>query len=90
MRHRPNAAVRIDRERCAARIQDEIDRLSAPPFTSEVGSVTRYAFTEPYLRTVEHLSTELLELGFSVGFDPIGNLAARNRPAGTAVIRAKG
>jgi hydantoinase/carbamoylase family amidase len=86
MRQRPNAAVRIDRERCAARIQDQIDRLSAPPFSSEVGSVTRYAFTGPYMRTVEHLSTELLELGFTVRFDPIGNLVARNRPPGTPVI----
>src|SRR5207253_2715652 len=57
MGQRPKAAVPVDRERCAARIQDQIDRLSAPPFTSEVGSVTRYAFTEPYMRTVEHLST---------------------------------
>ena len=86
MRHRPEAAVRIDRERCAARIQDEIDRLSAPPFTSEDGAVTRYAFTEPYQHTVEHLSTELLQLGFDVRFDPIGNLVARNRPAGTPAI----
>jgi len=86
MRPRPEAALRIDRERCAARIQDGIDRLSAPPFTSEVGAVTRYAFTEPYLQTVEHLSTELLELGFDVRFDPIGNLVARNRAAGTPVI----
>jgi allantoate deiminase len=86
MGQRPQAAVPVDRERCAARIQEEIDRLSAPPFTSQVGSVTRYAFTEPYMRTVEHLSTALLELGFAVRFDPIGDLVARNRPAGTPVI----
>ena len=73
--------MRIDRDACARRIAREIRKLSAPPFTSGPDGVTRYAFTEAYMRTLGYLSDQLGELGFAVRLDPVGNLIARNCPA---------
>jgi allantoate deiminase len=73
--------MRIDRDACARRIAREIRKLSAPPFTSGSDGVTRYAFTEAYMRTLGYLSDQLNELGFAVRLDPVGNLIARNCPS---------
>jgi hydantoinase/carbamoylase family amidase len=78
--------MRIDRDACASRIAHEINKLSAPPFTSGADGVTRYAFTEPYMLTLRYLSEQLRALGFTVKLDPVGNLIARNRPPSAAAI----
>jgi allantoate deiminase len=75
---RAGARVAIDREACAASIDSAIQLLSEPPFTSQDGAVTRYAFTDAYLRTVDYLGERLRGLGFEVTLDPVGNLVARN------------
>ncbi len=77
----------IDRDACAASIDRATQMLSAPPFTAQEGAVTRYAFTDPYLRTVDYLGERLRGLGFDVKLDPVGNLVARNCPPG---VRAMG
>lgn len=64
----------------------EIELLSAPPFSRDPDAVTRYAFSEPYMRTLGHVSSRLEDLGFVVGLDPVGNLVARNCPAGVRAI----
>jgi hydantoinase/carbamoylase family amidase len=79
--------VVIDREACAAGLDRVIQMLSAPPFSSAADAVTRYAFTDPYLRTVDYVGERLRALGFDVSLDPVGNLVARNCPPG---IRAVG
>jgi allantoate deiminase len=78
--------TKIDRARCAERLEREIALLSAPPYSRDAGAVTRYAFSEPYMRTLEHLSERLEELDFEVSLDPVGNLVARNCPADVAAI----
>jgi allantoate deiminase len=73
--------MRINRDACARRIEREIRKLSAPPFTSGPDGVTRYAFTAAYMHTLGYFSDQLSELGFAVTLDPVGNLIARNCPA---------
>jgi allantoate deiminase len=70
--------VVIDREACADSLERAIRMLSVPPFTSSPDAVTRYAFTDPYLRTVDYVGERLRGLGFEVSLDPVGNLVARN------------
>ena len=77
--------VGIDRDRCAVGIAREIERLSSAPFT-DAAAITRYAFTDPYLRTLEYLSDRLSELRFEAQLDPIGNLVARNCATGVPAI----
>lgn len=83
---RTGLRVLLDGDACAERLGREIEALSAPPFTSEAGAVTRYAFTEPYMRTVQRLTESLTELGFEVELDPVGNLIARNCPPGVPAV----
>jgi hydantoinase/carbamoylase family amidase len=78
--------VAIDQQLCAARLERAIETLAAEPYSGDGEGVTRYAFTAPYLRTVEYLSRELAQLGFRVRLDPVGNLVARNRPADVDAI----
>ena len=74
--------VQIDRTRSAARIEREIETLSGAAFTTSREAIRRYAFTPEYRRTLDHFTTALEELGFTVTADPVGTLVARNRPPG--------
>ena len=76
----------VDRSRSADRIAAEIDTLSGPDFTLSDEAIRRYAYTEPYRRTLDHFTTALETLGFDVYEDPVGTLVARNRPAGERVF----
>jgi hydantoinase/carbamoylase family amidase len=76
----------IDRSRSAARIERDIETLAGSDFTLSDEAVRRYAYTEAYRNTVGYFSGALEELGFTVGFDPVGTLVARNRPAGERVF----
>jgi hydantoinase/carbamoylase family amidase len=80
------ASTRIDRGACARRIARDIKKLSAPPYTSGADSVTRYAFTEPYMLTLGYLADQLNDLGFAVKLDPVGNLIARNCPSRISAV----
>jgi hydantoinase/carbamoylase family amidase len=76
----------VDRARSADRIAAEIATLSGPDFTLSDEAIRRYAYTEPYRRTLDHFTAALEELGFDVYEDPVGTLVARNRPAGEPVF----
>ena len=76
----------VDRSRSADRIAAEIETLSGPDYTLSDESIRRYAYTEPYRRTLDHFTRELEALGFRVYEDPVGTLVARNRPAGEPVF----
>jgi hydantoinase/carbamoylase family amidase len=78
--------VAIDRSLCATRLSRDLAQLSAPPFTDPAAPITRYAFTDAYLRTIEHLSDQLADSGFEPRLDAIGNLVARNCPTGVPAI----
>jgi len=76
----------FDRARCAERLRREIALLSAPPYTADSDAVTRYAFTEPYWRTIDHVRGCLEEIGFEAWLDPVGNLIARNCAPGVRAV----
>jgi allantoate deiminase len=81
------ASVRqIDRRACAARLERDIELFGRPPFSRDHEAVTRYAFSLPFMRTLDHLRWLLNELDFDVELDPVGNFVARNCPPGTAAI----
>ena len=74
----------VDRARSADRIAAEIDTLSGPDFTLSDEAIRRYAYTEPYRRTLDHFTGALEALDFDVYEDPVGTLVARG-----FVIRAR-
>jgi allantoate deiminase len=75
-------SIRIDRRRSAQRILADVTVLSGAEYTLTPGVVCRYAYSEPYARTIGYFRSQLEELGFEVTFDPLGTLVARNRPPG--------
>ena len=76
----------VDRPRSAERIAAEIETLSGADFTLSDEAIRRYAYTEPYRRTLDHFTGALEALDFDVYQDPVGTLVARNRPAGEPVF----
>jgi hydantoinase/carbamoylase family amidase len=78
--------VKINREWSAARIERDIATLARPDFTSSSASICRYAYTDSYRNTLGYLTSELEEIGFRVGYDPVGTLVARNREKGQPVF----
>ena len=76
----------VDRARSADRIEQDIATLSGPEYTLSDEAIRRYAYTEPYRRTLDWFTRELEELGFEVTADPLGTLVARNRPPGQPVF----
>lgn len=74
--------LEIDRSRSAARIERDIETLAGSEFTLSSEAVRRYAYTDVYRNTLAYFGEELERLGFTVGFDPVGTLVARNRPPG--------
>lgn len=78
--------VSIDRERSARRIEQDIATLSGPAYTLSASAIRRYAYTDAYRATLDYFAHALEELGFTVGYDPVGTLVARNRPPGERVL----
>ena len=76
----------IDRERSAARIERDIETLAGPDYTLSGEAIRRYAYTPVYRNTLDYFTVELERIGFEVSQDPIGTLAARNRPRGEMVF----
>ena len=78
--------VKIDRERSAQRIVRDVESLGGSEYTSSNDAICRYAYTPEYRNTLDHFEQALRELDFEVFEDPVGNLVARNRPAGEKVF----
>jgi hydantoinase/carbamoylase family amidase len=72
--------LEIDRTESAARIARDIDALAGADFTLTDEAIRRYAYTDAYRNTLSYFTRALEDLGFTVGFDPVGTLVARNRP----------
>ena len=72
--------LEIDRTESAARIARDIDALAGADFTLTDEVIRRYAYTNAYRNTLSYFSRALEDLDFTVGFDPVGTLVARNRP----------
>lgn len=78
--------VKIDRERSAQRIVRDVEALGGQEYTSSADAICRYAYTPEYRNTLDYFERALRELDFEVFEDPVGNLVARNRPAGEKVF----
>jgi hydantoinase/carbamoylase family amidase len=76
----------VDRERSAARIEQDIETLAGPAYTLSDEAIRRYAYTPVYRATLDYFTAALEALGFTVSEDPVGTLVARNRPPGEAVF----
>src|SRR5438128_200338 len=60
--------------------------LAGPDYTLSDKTIMRYAYQQVYRNTLDYFTRELEALGFEVSEDAIGNLIARNRPAGEKVF----
>jgi hydantoinase/carbamoylase family amidase len=76
----------VDRERSAARIEQDIETLAGPRYTRSDEAIRRYAYTPEYRATLDYFTEALRGLGFDVSEDPVGTLVARNRPPGEKVF----
>jgi allantoate deiminase len=74
--------IAIDRPDVAQRIGAHIETLARTRYAGPGPGVHRYAYTDTYRATLDYLAEQLAGLGYDVGFDPVGTLVARNRPAG--------
>lgn len=72
--------------RSADRIGADVERLGRAPYTAGERGITRHAYTPEYAATVGFFAAGLGDLGFDVGFDPVGTLVARNVPAGARAL----
>ena len=82
----PAEELNIDLTRSAARISQDVETLAGPDYTMSSEAICRYAYTPVYRATLDYFSRAWRELGFTVSEDPVGNLLARNRPAGEMVF----
>ena len=76
----------IDRARSAERIERHIETLAGPEYTRSEAAIRRYAYTPEYRATLDYFVRELEAIGFEISYDPVGTLAARNRPPGEKVF----
>jgi allantoate deiminase len=76
----------VERSRSAERIERDIETLAGPDYTLSDEAIRRYAYTDVYRNTLAYFRRELEALGFDVSEDPVGTLAARNRPPGEKVF----
>ena len=84
-----SSRVEIDRSATAARIEDDVETLAGPRFTSSDTAIRRYAYIDAYHNTLAYFADALQEVGFTVSHDPVGTLMARNRPARRTRLRAR-
>ena len=77
---------KIDRDRAAERIRNDVETLAGSDYTLSSEAIRRYAYTDVYRATLDYFTRAWEELGFTVTEDPIGNLVARNRPPGEPVF----
>jgi hydantoinase/carbamoylase family amidase len=79
-------SLEFDLARSAARIDADVQTLAKIPFSEFDDRVCRYAYTEPYRRTIDYFADAWTRLGFDVEEDPVGNFVARNRPKRERVL----
>ncbi len=78
--------LKIDRRKSAQRIERDIETLAESDYTRSSEAIRRYAYTPEYHNTIDYFVNELEALGFEICEDPVGTLAARNRPKGEPVF----
>ncbi len=78
--------IAIDREKSAARIEQDVETLAGPDFTTSSEAIRRYAYTQAYRNTLDYFTRALRDLRFEVWEDPLGTLVAQNRPRGEPVF----
>ena len=78
--------IAIDRETSAERIEQDVETLAGPDFTTSSEAIRRYAYAQVYRNTVDYFARALRGLGFEVWEDPVGTLVAQNRPRGEPVF----
>ena len=78
--------LRIDREKSAARIEHDVETLAGSDYTASSEAICRYAYTDVYRNTLAYFTDALQGLEFEVWQDPLGTLAAQNRPRGESVF----
>ncbi|ABG05660.1 Amidase, hydantoinase/carbamoylase [Rubrobacter xylanophilus DSM 9941] len=78
--------IPVDLERSARRIERDIETLAGPEYTRSEEAIRRYAYTPEYRNTLDYFIRELEDAGLECSEDPVGNLVARNRPAGERVF----
>ena len=78
--------ISIDRDKSARRIERDVETLAGPEYTRSQEAIRRYAYTPEYRNTLDYFIRELEAVGFECSEDPVGNLVARDRPAGERVF----
>jgi allantoate deiminase len=56
----------VDRERSAARIEQDIETLAGAQYTRSDEAIRRYAYTPEYRSTLDYFTEALRGLGFDV------------------------
>jgi hydantoinase/carbamoylase family amidase len=76
----------VDRTASARRIEQDIETLAGPDYTTSQEAIRRYAYTHVYRNTLAYFTRALEALGFEVWQDAVGTLVAQNRPRGESVF----
>lgn len=74
----------FDLKATAGRLEKDTDTLSR--FSRPGPGVTRLSFTSEYRGALSYLTREFEDLGFKVGYDPVGNFLASNVAPGERCI----
>ena len=78
--------ISIDLTKSAERMNEDVETLGGPDFTSSAEAICRYPFTPEFQNATDYLKGELEAAGFDAREDPVGNLVGRNRPKGEAAF----
>ena len=78
--------ISIDLSRSATRMNEDVETLGGPEFTSSREAICRYSYTPEFQNTTDYFKRELEAIGFDAWEDPVGNLIGRNRPKGDAAF----
>lgn len=76
----------VDRTLSTARVESDVRELTGSDYTLVPDAIRRYAYTDVYKNTLDYFAAQFEQLGYEVGYDPVGTFVARNRPAGEPVF----
>ena len=74
--------ISIDLKKSAERMNQDVEMLGGPDFTSSADAICRYSYTPEFQNTTDYFKGELAAAGFDAWEDPVGNLIGRNGPKG--------
>ena len=74
----------FDRRESARRLEEDIREVSH--FSGPGPGITRFSFTPEYRAALSYLEEEFARIGFETYYDPVGNLATSNVPAGQRCV----